>query len=669
MVMQPWLYNGKPIMINGRKVLCDHCPCDEDCEEKMEAVKAAMSQDPAWRLIEESRAGYICPGDVSDSMSDSSAHYTGSLIVLMGRNTAFSSPYKYAVHALEYERYSDGLRRAYACLCNCGGDYTYVELDGYGIAGIVFADNETNCRPAEMCQVYELELDYLQGIFGGTIYAEGFFDWIGDNDSFNYVAFRKAWVFEVDESGPTTQKLAYIQCQCTDRASVRWKGGEIGVHQVDGFCDAPCTDLLVLRERALVNNWTWHDAGFIVHKAYDFGYNQDECNVCAWYDPDDRIRSMGAAEDGAGHIYYVDCGCYGIETINLTDWPMMAMPPEGCTPGNDFWLYIDYVYACRCNDPRELLLTYPDIFGVLGVAWSSDQKVRLTYTWEDPMEPEPVISTQTSTIGRLLGYDDDYIDYRTLSVIRRHCPSGYDLWAYNDQGSRWGNARLYQGDYEPVFLGVRTTWGQDPDVGNRTGHVIAWWRSCGEGEVITFDNQEDAENYYNDYGKNPQPPPACGIRDYFQEAHECLTPPETGLEYVTGGVEEIVHQEEWEDPDGEIHYDTWSEWKVTPDRLCPVGGFQGYYGTCIYNLNWLYTNKGLMFNGIEGYYDTWLIYGINGDHGDPSWGDCFGHSGVPQYDETLTASWVDPDFHWCDPDFEPPIDDDSDSISDSSLSI
>lgn len=648
MALKPWLNNGKPIMINGRKVYCDHCPCDEDCEEKMEAVKAAKAQDPAWRLIEESRAGYICPGDVSDSMSDSTAHYTGSLIVLMARNTAFSSPYKYAVHALEYERYSDGLRRVYACLCNCSGDYTFAELDGYGIAGTVYADNDVSCRPADLCQVYEMELDYLQGIFGGTLYGEGFFDWLGNQDDFHYISFRKAWVFEGDDSnsGGITTKLAWINCACSQRASVRWKGGEIGVHQVDGFCESPCADLLVLRERALINDWTWHDAGIIVHHAFDFGYMGDECHICDFYDPDDRIRSMGAAEDGAGHIYYVDCGCNGIETINLTDWPMMAMPPEGCTPGQDFWQYIDFPFVCRCNDPRELLLTCPEIFGVIAVAWSSDQKVRLTYIYDDPMEPTPVISEQVSTVGGLLGGGDDYIDYRTLSVVRQACPSGYELWAYNDQGSRWGTSRLYQGDYEPVFLGVRTTWGQDPDVGGRNGHSITWWGQCSGGEPGYFDTEQEARDYMDGYILTD--PTAAGLRDYYQGAHTCITEPITGMVDTPGRV-----------------YQDGGYWVGIAPKRC-FDGPSGYYGTYVYNINYLYTNKGLLLNGVDGYYLSWLVYGIKGSHGDPSWGDLYGHSGVPWEDETLTASWVDPDFHWCDPDFTPPIDDDeSDSMSDS----
>lgn len=665
-MLTPWLKsNGRKIMDqNGQPVLCEDCPCGEGCEEMLGAIKTQMVSDVAWRLVREEQAHYEC--EASDS--DSSILYSGTLVVVLPRDVTFSNDYIYAVHAIEYERILDGHHRVYACACKCGGDYTYQELDNYGIADVVVADTDEVCKPANMCAVFELELAFLAGIHGGRLYGEGFFDWLGTQDDWHYQPFRKAWVYDMEASDsgtPTTTRLAWIECQCTGRASSMYKGGEIDVHGVDYFCDTPCQDLLVLRERAVKNGWEWHDAGIIVHKAYNFG-DGSQCNVCAWYDLDDRIRVMGAAED-SGHIYYVGCGCWnGVETISKSSWPDMIWPepPEGCTPDLNFWQILDWEYACKCNGVRELLLEFPDVFGVVSLSWGSDEKVRLTHTWDDPMEPAPVITTQISTISQLLGGDQNYIDYRTLSVVRHRCPTGYTLTAYNDQGSRWGTLSLYDGDYEPVFLGPRTTWGQDPDVGDRTGHVVAWWMGCSEQLESCFDNQNDAENYYNQWGKNPSKPTACGIRDYYQSPHASLIEPETGLSYITGGVHEIVHQDEWEDPDGETHVDTWSEWCVTNDQWCPNGGFQGYYGTAIYYLNWLETNRGLMFNGVDGYHQTWTIYGIQGAKGDSTWGSCFGHSVVPNQNETLTASWYNPGFHWCIPDYVPPTED-SDSTSES----
>ena len=91
---------------------------------------------------------------------------------------------------------------------------------------------------------------------------------------------------------------------------------------------------------------------------------------------------------------------------------------------------------------------------------------------------------------------------------------------------------------------------------------------------------------------------------------------------------------------------------MTVDRWCPTGGFQGYHGRAVYFVNWLYTNKGIIINGVEGYQPRITILGIRG-YGD----NCYGHSGVPEQDETVTAQWYDPDFHWCDPDFLPPATD------------
>ncbi len=646
MALRPWLDgNGRKLTdANGVPYLCETCPCGENCSQRLAAREAALRANPAYTFIRKVEVPYRCPSQ--------SGTGTPKLAVLMARNETWSSPYRYAVTAIEFED-TLGEHLTIACLCSCNGDYSYAELDGYGIAGVVNASTSTSCTPASMCDVYKMEIDYFVSWHGGVKYGEGFFDSY-DNNDWSYTPFLKAVVYDVADPGQQgTAKLAYIPCNCYSRAASVWKTG-IDVHFVAGMCDSPCQDLLVLRERALQNGWGWHDGGYIVRKAYCI--DAQHCIVCDYYDVDSRIKCMGCADDGT-RWHFVRCGCWeGIETMekdSLTPWlDPMEEPPSGCAAPSGFTDYIDYPYACGsgsggsgCSDIRELLLDYPEMFGVEEIAWSSDQKVRTS-------------ASTVTTIYSLLGYGDDYIDYRTLCVVRKNCCGGWKLCAYNDRNSRWGDECWDYPDYKPEFLGERTTWGVDPDLGgtyNRTGHVVAWWRICNESFQQCFDNQQDAEDYYNEYCTHPIKMPPCGIRDYFQEAHESVLTPSLEMEYITGGVEEVVHQDEWEDPDGETHIDTWSEWCVTPDIWCPVGGFQGYYGTAIYFVNWLYTNNGILVNGEEGYQQSITILGI-GEYG----GNCMGHSGVPEQDETVNAQWYDPSFHWCDPDFVPPEEDEED---------
>lgn len=634
MAIKPWLYNGKPIMINGRKVYCENCPCDADCEEKLSAVKTAMDQDPEWRFIQEARAGYTCPVDVSDSMSDSTEHYTGVLIVIMARNLRFADGYRYAVHALEYERIADGVRKVFFCQCRCGDDWRYVELEGYGIAGIVYADNIIDCRPADLCEVWQLELDYLQGIFGGTLYGEGFFDWLGDNDDFHYVAFKKAYVFEADESsGPTTQKLAYIDCACNRRATVRWKGGEIAVHNIEGFCESPCADLLVLRERALLNGWTWHDEGFILCEAYSIEWNEiyDEWGnmdyqptslICDdWYD--DYRPCMGCADDGQ-NWHFVDCSCeWGIQTVPKKSWDLWDMMMDMYSVEPPGSAYLDCDWACSCSRRREVWMAWPEYFGIDNIFFSTDSLVQYGAT--------------VALAGSLFESHENRIDYRVMYAVRKRCAAEgeaqWALWQLPPPGSLWGE---HNGSYydKPTYEGQRIPFGRDTRLtynDNRLGNNVSWWGICSGGEAMGFPTEEEARDYVDHYILTD--PDAAGLRDYFQEAHTCITEPITATVDIPGSV--------WEDGG-------W--WYGRPPQRC-FDGPTGYYGRLVYCINWLDTNRGLLLNGV-GYFDEWTIYGIQGAHGDPDWGDMFGHSGVPYQDELIRPWVLDKNMHWCIPGFE-----------------
>lgn len=653
MTLTPWLLNGEKLLdTQGRPFICEECPCDEQtCAERLETTYREMLADSEWRFIVEARARYDCDPSASD------ISYDGTLIVLMARDLTFSSPYKYALHCYEFEHVQTGTHRTIACLCGCGSDYAFAVLDGYGISIIVEADPQRQCTPADLCEVYKAELDYVAEWHGGTLYDEGFFDWLGSNDDWHYQPFLKAIVYDAEESdstAPTTTRIAWISCQCTGRASSQYKGGEIGVHHVHNFCSEPCQDLLVLRERAVRNGWTWHDAGIIACPAFywdqDYETWEITCHVCNdMYDQ--VIKCMGCADDGQGHWVFVRCGCWeGIETISKADWEPWdwMLWDSSCEPPETDYFEIEWI--CECFEQRELLLAYPELFGVESIIFGSDQIVEVTTTWEDPADGSTQTTTSKTTLGRLMGVDENYIDYRTMGVVRRRCRGGWNLICYNAPNSRFGGTHTFTYEqYQPTFLGrMRVPFGNDPDIGNRTGHVVAWWMTpCVARESQCFDNQQDAEDWYNQWGRNPSQPTPCGIRDYFQEAHESLMPPDLSLQYVTGGVTEIVHSEEWEDPDGGIHTDTWSEWCATPDYWCPAGGFRGYHGQAVYYVNWLETNRGWLVNGEDGYFPTLEIKGILQYNG----GNCFGHSGVPEYDETLYPSAIDDDMHWCIPGF------------------
>lgn len=664
MTLRPWLNaEGRPIMMNGKICLSETCPCEEgDCLDRLASREAELKNDPRYRYIRSDEAAYTCPE--SDSSSSSSA---GSLLVLMGRNETWSSPYVYAVHASEFELISTGERLVIACTCSCGDDWSYIELAGYGIAGTAEASAETPCMPADMCGVYEMEIDYFASWHGGTVYGEGFWDRYYDGD-YSYTLFRKAVVYDVeasDSGSPTTSRVAWIECQCTGRASSAVKGGEITVHRVEGICDAPCPDLFVLRETALTQGWEWHDAGYMLNEVYSSD-GQGGYTWHGYYDPpvyqEDLTRCMGCSDDGT-NLHFVTCDClvYVKSKSDVSQWTGDSTTHPG------FALYLPADDACRCGYNRcrrELWLTYPEIFGVESIAWGSDQLVQYTgYIMEEP-------HTYTDSMQDLLApYDHTcgsshvvvpgsrfYIDYRSMCVIRKHY-GGWLLAMLSPAGSVYQEYAEQTGfDVMPTFIGrMRVPFGADPLLyGERRGYQAGWaGPTClGEGSEerrrCGYEYEEDAQDDYDAYQAALQPPtPGEIVMSSAPPIHACVPEPQTSYDRQTGrGV--WGREECWETPDGEEICEI-VEWCWEGDRYCYPGGFTWYFdgrpgSQIIYYYNWIDTNAGLLLNGL-GLVDSFDYRHCDGDP-----------------DEHIVPCVYSHDMKWCWTDFVPPWED-SDSSS------
>lgn len=681
MTLRPWLNaEGRPIMINGKICLSETCPCEEgECLPRLEAREAELKLDPLYRFIQSVSTDYRCPesdsgsgssdGAESDSSSSGSA---GSLAVLMARNETWSSPYVYAVHASEFEVIATGERLVIACACSCGGDWSYLELPGYGIAGTAEASPLLPCEPADMCSVYELEIDYFASWHGGEVFGEGFWDYVSDGD-YNYTIFRKAIVYDTESSdsgAPTTSRIAWIECQCTGRASSMVKGGSIAVHRASGICSSPCPDLFALRETALDEGWTWHDAGFILNEVYSRTPDGEGGYAYTWhgyYDPpvfvDYLMACQGCADDGQ-RLHFIPCDCSGIivkSKSDLSDWNGELETHQ------DFAIYLPVDEACRCsylNSRRELWMTYPEIFGVDSIAWGSDQLVQYTgYIMEDPY-------TATSSMQDLMGsYDHTcgsshvvvpgsnyYIDYRTMCVIRKHY-GGWLLAMLSPRGSVFSEYAEQTGyDVMPTFIGrLRAPFGSDPLVyGERRGYQDGWTGPTCLGEMgeerrrCGYETEADATADYDAYQAALQPPtPSEILLSDAPPIHACVTEPQTSYTRQAGrGV--WGREECWETPDEEEICEI-VEWCWEGDRYCYPGGFTWYWNTSpwrqiIYFYNWIDTNAGLLLNGLG------MVDSFDYRHLD----------GTP--DEHIVPCVLDTDMHWCWTDFVPPWED-SDSSS------
>ena len=757
--MGVWTKNGKILVgNNGHPIVCDECPCGGlTCEQSVDQEVARMlaerdEQDrPVWSLYGTYSPDFSCAAwhydDVYDEwILDRTA--SGNLIVALKVGTTVTSTTDCVPSFLLYAKLlysaSQGLWHTVGCECvvqdhQC--THRKASLRDYSIGGVLppwqlpegtpAASYEPYmaCQP-DPCQVLKLKMQAAYYWHGGTWYGEGYYDYLLSPEDLGYWPFQMAirWQEDVSESLSTsaqpTQYLTHLACDCSGIATHTIRDGE-AVLEYAGACSiqTPCVNLLRLHNQAMINGWIWHGEGVIAHRA------KASVNGTTYYGDWYALREQ---------VWYSD-GSYGEEGIAYAKRMCCAETPTGywvinCDCGsagyyakNDpveaYWKYFDLDGVCACSwddggtPDRELILTYPEEFGIIDIVWGNHSKFDYEYSYmTSPESDNPshlVTATGTYIIGTL--YEDTrgvgqcclYIDYRCM------CFTGKALWkdgttktwvrGIYPRGSKgaptervgWTLVHYYWTRPKRSTSGSDSPWGiyddayfrgdhftpftKDPDIEfivntehstNFTGFTYKWYHvgeesdtwinQCEWGSGGCYSDEDDAKSSAGCYATVPTPCIGVGGADgHSWQLNPLLTPDFTVVDHPCQ-ISTRTHE----------FMGDYTEWCIDQYRWITIGSMVGTYWNgsgyaCawdLYLVQYVETNKGWIIKGLDGHQATYTLLGSN-------------H--YPQYvcrqwwedPDEPPSGWndivlpdnVDEDMHWCCLDFDFDIPDESDS--------
>ena len=359
-------------------------------------------------------------------------------------------------------------------------------------------------------------------------------------------------------------------------------------------CSGDCAaEIATLIAQAVVNGWTLHGEGLLVQKtsaAYE----------CCRFDLS-KIAVTVCADTGSSFIY-VTCDCTRSE-VTAANYPR--------------YVYLEYA-ACRCLDIRELLLTFPDVFGVDDVSFGDDT----VYT-RDRSQSGGSIYTY-SCLDHSTSYDTWYCDYRHLFVIFDNTKIGMSSLTYYgytpdmfllmfDTNARWldgggdplkyddvTDGSLYFDGKMPPFTNAdeaRAIWPHASSGMTWNGLTIRWIADTmhqGE-EYGVYWSQADAQAAVDMLNANPDSyrhksyDAECSTDIFFFPPMASFTPPDYTA--TPQPARKVYNQDEMLWYVYEPYYDF------------PNGG-------SIYNLNFIQTNRGFLINGQSGYHATLEVAGF-----------------------------------------------------------
>lgn len=647
----------------GRLVLCGECPCGEETDciqavgDKVDEMLLEVdptTQEPIWDLLGTHTCDYQCAVWEYDDENDTwslVSQADGHLLVALPIGTVVSDTAQGSATLLVYAKTlinTQTLEKVtIGCQCRVSQHeckHSMVTLRDCNIAGqlpVWEPDEGESYSPADgcrvdVCELLKLKLTTAQLWHGGTMMGEGYYDWLltpqqWEPANYRYQPFLQAikWQFSA-----TTYAITYINCDCTSISTHNLAAGETCLEYA-GICtlEDPCIALMLLHNKAEANGWTWHDEGLLLHKVYA------ECSGTRtygdWYDIDSYRRCMAMAES-QDTMYIVVCGCY-LETLS-----------KPATPA-DYYLYLDYPDACVCVDKRELVLAYPEVFGVLDISYGNHSKFRFTSSYYDPLSgwinntgvgicsyAAAVEGGCDSYGGNIRTLSNNYIDYRCFCYVHKvltdSCEQKVRVERIDPQGSyagSWSGA----GNYDTAeFIGHLVPFATDPDfsgfggTGVFGGQVHYW--SCYIGfppQPECYDTDGDAQAVC----ARPAPSrpssydctdmtvgmPEFGVRvsppDYTMTLVPCVVQPEPGS----------------------------TRYCATPAHWV-IGHQVGENTWVVYREQYIETNKGWLRYGVPGYVPSFTLYGVEGPATQP-W-----EIGSICHDRVLVAR-VDESMHGC----------------------
>jgi len=361
-------------------------------------------------------------------------------------------------------------------------------------------------------------------------------------------------------------------------------------------CEGTCDTLIAtLIAQAVASGWTLHGEGVLVRKtSTDYPCYRFDLN---------KITVMICADTGSSFIY-ITCDCYRSD-ITEKNYPL--------------YTHLEYS-GCACLDIRELILTYPDVFGVDDISFGDDT----VYTYDRTQSGGSIYTYMC--IEHSTSYDSWYCDYRSLYVIfdntRIGMPTMKYMYSYvpdmsilkfdtagdyYDGGSYplyyediTGGELYFEGHVQPFTSSEENLliWPHASSI-NWKGLTIRWSADTGPDhgmeEYGTYWSQADAQAAVNnlnnnaDYYRYKRYIASRSTQTYFFEPMASITPPDYSATAMPARME-------YDQDDGMWHV-------YEPYYDFPNNGI-------IYNLNFVQTNKGFLINGQSGFRDTLDVYGF-----------------------------------------------------------
>lgn len=732
--MPKWLKsNGKPIMdSSGRPFDCPTCPCTTpvpvECAEAVDTeVQAYLdiidpdTQQHVWTLYGTYEAAYTCAEwAYDDSDSDGVMEWrlvhpaSGYLLIALRKGQIVTDTTNCYEEKLVYAKtiynIATGEYKTIGCQCRVSDHeckHRKTVLDDYLIAGELHvkpydeSDSGESYAPSDACEVdtcelLKLKLTTAQYWHGGTLMSEGYYDWLlaphdWRYDNYHYQPFKMAlkWSVDMSESESSSAEpiynLTFIDCECSYITTHTLQTGESCLEYA-GICtlEDPCIELMLLHNKAMENGWIWHGEGVLAHLAkreyngtttYGDWY---ELRQQYWYSSSEYeegisyVIRMCAAETPTGY-WVMSCGC---------GTPYYYGKNEN-TEG--YWKYFDLEGVCNCstsdNDEhsptRELILSYPDDFGIIDVQYGNDSKFTYEY---DTHESDPDEGSYTAHHEGcdVCGYDFEpnqgyggrtmYIDYRALCwigkcfdydatekvMVRVSYPAGSEGAPYIRNIKRYcsppmGGSTYTWGIYDDAEFanGYLTPFVHDDDIGytitysNGTppysrygfdfkGYGYTWsaggWIAdqyinvCNPTEYCDWSitSREQAES---EAGCSDQQPTPCitvnDMNDVNWDKPALLTPDFTVVEHACI-VREEVHDYSWVDEDtGEEYHWYESEWCYT-HKWWEIGASIGECVWSMLNVHYVRTNEGFIVKGLDGFTESYVLIGA-GNYPDYTW--------------------------------------------------
>ena len=608
-----------------------------------------------------------------------------------------------------------GVYRTIGCKCvyeNHECTLQSMDSEYWCIAGVLpVRGTDCSCY-ADSCDILSLVLDAYAEWYNGMVYGEGFIQHMKPStpyDPFDYELFSKCIVCPVSESDSSSSPQMWysaMNCSCLGTYQQLESNGILtendSVHELSGVCNnQDCLQLIILKQTALDKGWTWHDECVLVHLAYY--REQDEGDYPTtygdWYMPYTLTFSqygsiyfsnitsiyMGCAETPDGY-YLVGCNCGSVSYQSKT-WSSVDI---GFAVPSNFWWLIDFDGACNCLQfpglTRELISMYPTEFGIEEIAYGNDSKY--DYTRVEPqydMMGEitgyttvngcKTVGFRNQTFGNYSEYNSLWIDYRTFCfigkcfdhvgnqkvLVRGIYPQGSKAdptQSNNENGGIYDSAQ---------FNGHVTPFAHDNDIGEGTnrggwdfaGMGIRWGLDYAMGNINPSAQPTEIGGYWSQ-----EQAEIAGECDYDYQIqcldpwthHDLLQPPllSPNTSIVTHNCVTRFDSEEY-------------EWYVIP-KWWGVGYEYEPWRWQIYNVQWIYTNKGLLVRGVGGYQASYTTAGSSYQEcGWEYWHDPDDESDDGTIQPRTITCPVDEDMHSC-VDFDFDDGDDSESLLDDSES-